>query len=241
MSRLRALVEEVDAALEIHISARSDTRFNRTAFILADDCVELASKLLLMRGNPAWSDVKADGRFKNFKAVTAEVRAARADTADLLVRIEERRERRNGFFHSAHLLDLTLSTSRVDHALVDLLDYCERLFGAEWTAEVAATASIGDGCGSHPARPRNACPTCIAGTYPRRPRCRPSPWRTYESHEGLRNRGSSGGSTGGHRGPYGRKGAPRSTVDYCERPLAYGDAVAAMNAVRPANCLQLVD
>lgn len=64
--------------------------------------------------------------------------------ADLVrsLHIEERRERRNGFFHSAHLLDLTLSTSRVDHALVDLLDYCERLFGAEWTAEVAATASM---------------------------------------------------------------------------------------------------
>ena len=145
MSRLRALVEEVDAALEIHIAARSDTRFNRTAFILADDCAELASKLFLLRKNHTWSDVKANGRFKNFKDVTAEVRSAQPNTANLLARIEERRERRNGFFHSAHLLDLTLSTNRVDHALVDLLDYCESLFGAEWTAEVAATAAMETG------------------------------------------------------------------------------------------------
>ena len=142
MSKLRALVEEVDAALEIHIAARSDTRFNRTAFILADDCAELASKLFLVRSNSAWSDAKASGRFKSFKDVTAEVRAARPNTADLLARIEERRERRNGFFHSTHLLDLTLNTNRVNHALVDLLDYCGRLFGADWAAEAAATAAL---------------------------------------------------------------------------------------------------
>lgn len=142
MTKLRALVEEVDAALEIHISARSDTRFNRTTFILADDAAELASKLFLIQTNPGWSDTKAKGRFKNFRDVTGEVRAARPVLADLLDRIEERRVRRNGFFHSTHLLDLTLNTNRVNHALVDLLDYCENLFGAEWSAEAEATASM---------------------------------------------------------------------------------------------------
>lgn len=142
MSKLRALVEEVDAALEIHIAARTDTRFNRTVFILADDCAELASKLFLIRRDPAWSDTRPDGRFKTFRNVTGEVRAARPDTTAFLANIEERRDRRNGFFHSAQLLDLTLGNHRVDHALVDLLDYCDTLFGADWRAEAAATAAM---------------------------------------------------------------------------------------------------
>lgn len=128
--------------LEIHIAARSDTRYNRTVYILADDCAELASKLFLVRKNPAWSDRGANGRFKSFRAVTQEVRTVLPDAADLLERIEERRDRRNGFFHSANLLDLTLNTNRVNHALVDLLDYCNLLFGPDWAAEAAATAAL---------------------------------------------------------------------------------------------------
>jgi len=142
MSKLRALVEEVDAALEIHIAGRSSTRFNRTAFILADDCAELASKLFLARRDPRWSDAKGNGHYKRFKEITAEVRQAQAEAATILARMEERRDHRNGFFHSTHLLDLTLHTNRVDHALIDLLDYCELLFGADWTAEAAATAAM---------------------------------------------------------------------------------------------------
>lgn len=134
--KLRALAEEVDAALEIHLAGRSATRFNRTAYVLADDCAELASKLFLLRRDASWSDMREGGRPKGFRAVTAEVRAAKPAAGEMLARIEERRDHRNGFFHSTRLLDLTLHNHQVDHALVDLLDYCALLFADAWTAQV---------------------------------------------------------------------------------------------------------
>ena len=142
MSKLRSLVAEVDAALDIYLAGRTGQQFNKVAFILADDCCELASKLFLITRNVGWSDAQANGRFKAFKTVTAEVRAALAAAAPILARIEARRDRRNGFFHSAHLLDLTLQSHDVNEALRDLLDYGALLFGAEWAAEVKATGNL---------------------------------------------------------------------------------------------------
>lgn len=148
MTKLRHLVAEVDAALDIYLAGRTGQQFNKVAFILADDCCELASKLFLITENPAWDDDKrtdkAKGRpqWKNFKDVTGEVRAARPAAADLLIRIEARRERRNGFFHSAHLLDLTLQPRDVKDALSDLLTYGSLLFGAEWEKEVKAQGNL---------------------------------------------------------------------------------------------------
>src|SRR3990172_12883885 len=114
MSKLPYLVAEINAALEVYLSGRTGQQYNRTAFILCDDCAELASKLFLLTDTPAWSDTKANGRFKNFEDVSGEVRAVflakRAGDHDvvhaLLARIEARRDRRNEFFHSTHLLDL---------------------------------------------------------------------------------------------------------------------------------------
>ena len=77
MTKLRHLVAEVDAALDIYLAGRTGQQFNKVAFILADDCCELASKLYLITLSPAWSDARANGGFKSFKNVTAEVRAAR--------------------------------------------------------------------------------------------------------------------------------------------------------------------
>lgn len=142
MSKLRHLVAEVDAALDIYLAGRTGQQFNRVAFILADDCCELASKLYLVTRDPAWSDAQANGRFKPFKTVTAEVRAACALATDLILRINNRRDRRNGFFHSTHLLDLTLQSHDVNEALCDLLDYGALLFGAQWTAEVGGTRNL---------------------------------------------------------------------------------------------------
>jgi len=142
MTKLRHLVAEVDAALDIYLAGRTGQQFNKVAFILADDCCELASKLYLITRNAAWSDARANGSFKSFKNVTAEVRAACPASADILGRIEDRRDRRNGFFHSAHLLDLTLQPRDVKDALSDLLDYGALLFGEEWEKEVKGQANL---------------------------------------------------------------------------------------------------
>ena len=142
IAKLRHLVAEVDAALDIWLAGRTGQQFNKVAFILADDCCELASKLYLITRNANWSDDQANGRFKPFKTVTTEVRVACPAVADILNRVEARRIRRNGFFHSAHLLDLTLQSHDVNEALRDLLEYGALLFGADWTEEVKGTGNL---------------------------------------------------------------------------------------------------
>lgn len=150
MSKLPYLVAEINATLEVYVSGRTGQQYNRTAFILCDDSAELASKLFLLTDTPAWSDTKANRRFKNFKDVSGEVRAVflakRAGehaTADgLLTRIEARRERRNKFFHSTDLLDLTLQPRDCVESFCDLLDYGKLLFAADWDSEVAAAGNL---------------------------------------------------------------------------------------------------
>jgi hypothetical protein len=136
MTRLRHLVREVAASLEIYLAGRTGQQFNRTAFVLADDCAELASKLFLISIDPKWSDYKDNGNFKRFNDVTAEIRS-RFNTmrpkdvqaiTDLTSHIESRRKRRNDFFHSAKLLDLTLYPRDCVDAFCDLIDYCALLF-----------------------------------------------------------------------------------------------------------------
>ncbi|MCZ7648507.1 MAG: hypothetical protein M5U26_25145 [Planctomycetota bacterium] len=92
----------------------------------------------------------AEAGFKNFRDVTAEVRAvflakrgADHPAADALLKeFENRRDRRNNFFHSTHLLDLTLQPADCVRAFVDLLDYGKLLFGVDWDAAVAATGNM---------------------------------------------------------------------------------------------------
>lgn len=150
MSKLPYLVAEINAALEVYLSGRTGQQYNRTAFILCDDCAELASKLFLVRDTRAWSDTKADGHFKRFKEVTAEVRAVflakraghHAAVDALLTRIEGRRDRRNEFFHSTNLLDLNFHARDCVEAFCDLLDFGKLLFPAEWDKEIAAAGNM---------------------------------------------------------------------------------------------------
>lgn len=150
MSKLPYLVSEINAAMEVYLSGRIGQQYNRTAFILCDDGAELASKLFLLTDNPAWSDTKANGHFKPFKDVTGDVRAvflakraAEHPAVDgLLKNFENRRDRRNNFFHSTNLLDLTLQPADCVRAFVDLLDYGKLLFGANWDAAVTATGNM---------------------------------------------------------------------------------------------------
>lgn len=150
MSKLPYLVAEINAALEVYLSGRTGQQYNRTAFILCDDCAELASKLFLLTDTPTWSDLKANSRFKTFKDVSREVRAvflakrvAEHATADtLLKQIEKRRDRRNEFFHSTTLLDLNFHARDCVEAFCDLLDYGKLLFPTEWATEVAAAGNM---------------------------------------------------------------------------------------------------
>lgn len=150
MSKLQYLVHEINAAIEIYLSGRTGQQYNRTAFILCDDGAELASKLFLINDSPSWSDTKANGHFKRFREVRAEVEAVfqQKRTGDhhavrtMLERIEDRRGRRNQFFHSTYLLDLNFHARACIEAFVDLLDYCKLLFPADWDATVAATGNM---------------------------------------------------------------------------------------------------
>lgn len=143
VSKLRHLVGEVEAAFDIHLAGRSTEQFNRTVFILVDDAVELAAKLYLIERDPDWSERRSNGRFKNFGNVIEEVRAAIDDekVTTLLVRAEGRRRRRNEFFHSTHLLDLTIPSQEINLALVDLFDLGSALF-PDWGAEVEAAGNL---------------------------------------------------------------------------------------------------
>ncbi|MFO1352600.1 MAG: hypothetical protein U1F68_18790 [Gammaproteobacteria bacterium] len=150
MSKLPYLVAEINAALEVYLTGRTGQQYNRTAFILCDDCAELASKLFLITDNKQWSE-KGNGKpFKSFKDVTSEVRevflAKRAAdhpiVGALLTRIEARRDRRNEFFHSTHLLDLNFHARDCVEAFCDLLDYGKFLFPAYWNDAVIAAGNM---------------------------------------------------------------------------------------------------
>lgn len=150
MTKLPYLVREINAALEVYLSGRTGQQYNRTTFILCDDSAELANKLFLLTDNKKWSDKVTGKLFKSFRDVTREVRAvftakragdyAAADT--LLKRIEARRGRRNEFFHSTDLLDLTLQPRDCVESFCDLLDYGKLLFPAGWDTEVAAAGNM---------------------------------------------------------------------------------------------------
>jgi hypothetical protein len=146
MSKLIYLVDEIRAALEIYYSGRTGGQYWRTAFILCDDYTELVSKLFLLTDNPNWSDTRPnDSRFKNYHEIQADVRGVFAAkrpvdlprVQELHDRVKDRRDRRNDFFHSTHLLDLSVTSRNCVEAFCDLLGYGELLFGASWQREIS--------------------------------------------------------------------------------------------------------
>jgi hypothetical protein len=148
--KLPYLVAEISAAMEVYLSGRIGQQYNRTAFILCDDCAELCNKLFLLTDTPTWSDRRSNNSFKNFREVAGDVRgvfqakrAADHAAADaLLQRIEARRDRRNKFFHSTDLLDLNLQPADCVRAFVDLLDYGKLLFGADWDSVLEGVGNM---------------------------------------------------------------------------------------------------
>ena len=156
MSKLPYLVAEINAALEVYLSGRIGQRYNRTAYILCDDGAELTSKLFLITDDPAWTDQRAAGGFKNFRDVTRDVRSVfrtrrpgDVNAVDsLLNRMEARRTRRNEFFHSTNLLDLNFHARDCVEAFCDLLDYGKLLFPANPASPNRDWAFVVEGTGN---------------------------------------------------------------------------------------------
>ncbi len=87
-------------------------------------------------------------RFKNYHRIQDDVRevlqsdARLTDIEPLLTRMSARREQRNGFFHSAHLLSLTVGKVECVGSFCDLLDYGRLLFGDKWDDELAGARNL---------------------------------------------------------------------------------------------------
>jgi hypothetical protein len=141
VSRLNHLADEICAGAEVYFTGRQGGQYLKTAFILCDDYTELGSKLFLIERTQGWSDISG-GRFKSYHRVMQDVVNACADVKDLCERMKERRDRRNGFFHSAQLLDLSVTTRMCVEAFCDLFDYCELLFDDQWRVAVSGARNL---------------------------------------------------------------------------------------------------
>jgi hypothetical protein len=136
MPSVMHLAEEVCAGAEIYYTGKTGGQYFKTAFILCDDYTELASKLFLTLSPGEWADTTAGGHWKGYKRVLADVldscrvnEPAKADrVAELQKAMNERRQTRNHFFHSAQLLDLNITFRVCVEAYCDLFEYCEALF-----------------------------------------------------------------------------------------------------------------
>lgn len=149
MSQLTYLMDEICAGVEIYYTGRQGGQYLKTAFILCDDYTELTSKLFLLKRNSSWSDTKPDGRFKNYHNIQNDVKAQfAAGTAELAqvqalhANMKARRDRRNDFFHSTHLLDLSVTPRNCVEAFLELLDYGELLFVSNWATELKASRNL---------------------------------------------------------------------------------------------------
>jgi hypothetical protein len=134
------LMDEICAGVEVYYTGRTGGQYLKTAFILCDDYSELVAKLLLLTDNPKWSDKKPSNNFKNYHDILQEVEGVvTAKLASQLPRIKDfhvvmknRRKRRNDFFHSTSLLDLSVNPRNCVESFCDLLEYGEILLGADW-------------------------------------------------------------------------------------------------------------
>lgn len=150
MSQLTYLVDEICAGVEIYFTGRTGGQYLKTAFILCDDYTELTSKLFLLADNPSWQDKKAGGFFKNYHDIQKDVQDVFSSKRPTeLARVQAmhtsmalRRKRRNDFFHSTHLLDLSVTPRNCVEAFCDLLDYGKLLFGSDWDDEVQAARNL---------------------------------------------------------------------------------------------------
>lgn len=137
---LTYLMDELCAGVEIYYTGRTGGQYLKTAFILCDDYVELVSKLFLVTDNPDWTDRKANNHFKTYHDVMQDVEcvvgarmpAQLERIKELQATMKSRRDRRNDFFHSTSLLDLSVTQRNCVEAFSDLFDYGAILLGTDW-------------------------------------------------------------------------------------------------------------
>ncbi len=97
--------------------------------------------------------IQSGGRgdsFKSYDEVLNDVRVVfdkkRTKEVAALDRLQNamkaRRKQRNGFFHSAHLLSLTIDKLQCVEAFCDLLDYGELLFRDAWREEISGVRNL---------------------------------------------------------------------------------------------------
>jgi len=149
MARLINLMDEICNGVEIYYTGRTGGQYLKTAYILCDDYTELTSKLFLLAQDSKWSD-KKNGRYKNYHDVQQDVQSKvrKIDPKSLRCvkemhdAMKERRDRRNDFFHSTHLLDLGIASRNCVEAFCDLLNYGHLLFDAEWKQAVSAARNL---------------------------------------------------------------------------------------------------
>ena len=145
------LMDEICAGVEIYFTGRSGGQYLKTAFILCDDYTELVSKLYLLTDNRVWSDKKSSGHFKNYhevikdveNVVAAKMTAQEARVTVLQDAMKLRRDRRNDFFHSTSLLDLSVTPRNCVEAFCDLLEYGGILLGADWLTALEGSRNLG--------------------------------------------------------------------------------------------------
>lgn len=150
MSQLPYLLDEICAGVEIYFTGRTGGQYRKTAFILCDDYTELTAKLFLLTDNAHWQDKKPNGYYKNYSEIQQDIEAVfttkRAADLPALTALQAGmktcRDRRNGFFHSAHLLDLNVHPRMCVEAFCDLFAYGELLFGANWNTCVAHARNL---------------------------------------------------------------------------------------------------
>jgi hypothetical protein len=147
---LTYLVDEICAGVEIYYTGRTGGQYLKTAFILCDDYSELVSKLFLLTDNSSWTDKKPNNHYKNYHDVmndvatvaTAKMRPARTRVIELQEAMEQRRNRRNDFFHSTNLLDLSVTPRNCVESFCDLMEYGEILFGVDWRTALEACRNL---------------------------------------------------------------------------------------------------
>jgi hypothetical protein len=147
---LTYLIDEICAGVEIYYTGRTGGQYLKTAFILCDDYTELVSKLFLLTENPNWTDRKPSNHFKNFHDVMREVKAVVAAklaahsqrVEDLQAGMTSRRKRRNDFFHSTNLLDLSVTPRNCVESFCELFEYGEILFSADWRTTLESSRNL---------------------------------------------------------------------------------------------------
>jgi hypothetical protein len=148
MNELPYLLDEICSGVEIYFTGRTGGQYLKTAFILCDDYTELTAKLFLLTLNKNWQDTKPSGGFKNYHDVQRDVEAVfrpepdRALLSLLQSNMKARRDRRNDFFHSTHLLDLSVTRRMCVEAFCDLFSYGELLFASDWQRCVTETSNL---------------------------------------------------------------------------------------------------